>query len=1183
MNPLFRHFSLLLALSACCAGCGRNPAEQAGLPQRSNETVSTMPLAAPQSERAEIEGQALAEFNRGAGLIEQYKYSDAAEAFEKALNLAPDWTAAKFNIGLALLNLNGEKGAKETLGRARDLFLEILQAHPDHKHAHFSLGTYYQHAGDNEKALEHFRAVYELDPQDPFVSFRYAELLIGSNDHEQAREILTDIVDNDPGFTSAVYRLMIEYQRAGNPQRAMELAERFQKLKSTELTPEIYSIGKVYGASGQYYQVLGADNLPLSPRPATEVRLDFSPEVLKFDAMLVDWKQRSAPEGAGIRLAGVAAEDIDDDGDFDLCLTALDEEGKTTLWMNDGFGHFSEGAAIATQGVSPCIADVDNDGDVDLWLGRVGKDQLFVNRGDGTFQSVDSVKQADEDWVTTCARMIDVDCDGDLDLVACRSASQSIPPSPDAPAVRSSILGNNRDGTYQDLTGPLGLDDPMNASLVVSGDFDNDRDLDMVFFKASDQLPTVWVNDRAWSSHLADVEKSGLTMTHVLGATTGDPDKDGDRDLLVWTTDGMTLLENDGHFHFTALTRFADAHGGMGGTGGQFVDMDNDGDLDIVIGDAARKDGSIGPAILVNQWPQPAFESLSDINPKSLLSAIETGGPSSCVAADFTGDGKCDLFLNPIGQAPFILVNRSADAHWVGLKMAGAEGSEKKTRSNQSALGTRVDVKSGRVWQQYVVGAPSGSVAMPPLRIHAGLGDATSVQWLRVVWPDGVLQAELELAADQVVELAELQRKISSCPHLFVFNGDRYEFVSDFGGMGGLGYLAAPGIYGQPDPTEYVPLPKLAPVEGQFVMQVLEPLEEAVYFDEAKLVAVDHPVGTTVYPSELMAINVSPPSFEMFLCNDPIRPVAATDHQGRNVTAAVQAIDRQYAGATDLDPRFLGYADDHYVELDFGDAMDDLDPNLRLILCAYGWVEYSYSTTNFATDQAKLPLKAPTLSVYRDGKWIDEFVEFGYPAGLNHYMTLDVTGHLRAGDRRVRIRTNMELFWDQIFLMQHREQMEMRIQEISVANGELHDRGYPREYSPDGRHPNLLDYTNIDRGAPWKRQEGDYTRFGEVTELLHEPDDRYVIFGPGEELTLKFDVDSLEPLRDGFTRSYLLKADSYCKDMDLYTAEPDTISPLPFHGMSAYPYPPSEHYPKTPAHVEYRRKYNTRSVRSLRQ
>ena len=143
----------------------------------------------------------------------------------------------------------------------------------------------------------------------------------------------------------------------------------------------------------------------------------------------------------------------------------------------------------------------------------------------------------------------------------------------------------------------------------------------------------------------------------------------------------------------------------------------------------------------------------------------------------------------------------------------------------------------------------------------------------------------------------------------------------------------------------------------------------------------------------------------------------------------------------------------------------------------------------------------------------------------------------------------------------------------------LHERGYPREYSPDGALPLLYDYALMDPGYPFRTMAGDYTRFGEVSPLLAASDDRFVIFGKGEELTLRYRASDLPAPRPGERRTFLLYTVGFCKDMDPYTAFPDTVEPLPFRAMSNYPYPQSERYPGGEEHRRYRREWNTRRVK----
>jgi len=1121
-------------------------------------------------------GKALAEFNRGAAFLEQYKYTEAAAAFESVLEAVPDWTAARFNLGLAYFNMQVKPGAKSYLELAQEAFETVLQSNPGHLHARFCLGLYYQHIGENDKAVECFRKVYEVDREDPYALYKYAEVLISLGRTDEGTKILEDIIALDPGFISGIYRLASQYQRTQKRDKAKILFNRFRELKDAELTGGTFTVLKAYGTVGKYYTVLGADNLPLPPATArAQTRILFSPELKPLSAETSAWKF----SGGAVALPGIAAGDVDEDGDLDLCITAFGTDGSVWLWRNDGAGGFSHDATLAQQGICPAFGDVDNDGDLDLWLGRAGEDVYFENDGKGNFKEGQAAGIAGGQLVTHCARVLDTDSDGDLDFLAFRFMSGTVPAADTPKPAAGSLYNNNRDGSFTDIAGELGLAlGKTSVAAVVYDDFDNDRDLDLVVFSAGDEKAIGWVNDRASQYHVLDFETTGLSIEGVLSATSGDPDKDGDRDLLIFTKEGIQLFMNQGGFRFARHQGFSERCGRLRGTGGQFADMDNDGDLDIVIADAFRRDGSRGPALLINNWPQELFINALEVDPGNLFSALNYQGNASCVVADFTGDGKCDVLLAPTGEKPFLVENITPGGHWIEIDLRGTREQDKKTRSNNSAIGARLEIKTGTISQQYVVGMPSGQVAMPPYRIHAGLGQYPKVDWLRIMWPDAVLQAELEVPADQVMTITELQRKVSSCPHLFAWDGSHFEFVSDFGGMGGIGYLVAPGEYARPDPTEYLPIPNIKPLDGDYTFQVLEPIEEVVYFDQAKLIAVDHPAGTEVYPQEMMAIGIPPVPFELFCFKDPIEPVRAVDHLGDDVTEKIRVIDRRYAGATTPDSRFIGLAKDHFVELDFGDRLQVVSPQSCIVMFLHGWVEYPYSSTNYAASQAGLRCRAPSIHVFRDGRWVELFHEVGYPAGIRHMMTLDVTGKLLPGDRLIRISSNMELYWDQIFIAPVLEDAGLRIQDVPVKSADLHFLGYPKEYSPDGRHPNLYDYRSVDGAIAWKIMKGDYTRYGEVTELLDNADDCYVIMGRGEELTLRFPAEAFNSPPDGYNRSFILKTDSFCKDMDLYSAYPDTVEPLPFHSMSTYPYGANEKYPDDEKRREYRGRFNTRRV-----
>ena len=416
------------------------------------------------------------------------------------------------------------------------------------------------------------------------------------------------------------------------------------------------------------------------------------------------------------------------------------------------------------------------------------------------------------------------------------------------------------------------------ASLLYA-DFNNGRRLDLIAFPAG-KPPVLWVNDLAGGYHLLDAAATGLKVNRAVSAICGDPNKDGRPDVLIFTGNEVRLFLNRGQFHFEEDQEFARRFSKLGGTSGQFVDIDDDGDLDLVIADAHRRDGTRGPVLLINDWPRQRFLDAAEVDPGNLLSAIKFKGDASCVAADFFGHGRCDILLAPSGGKPMLVENVTRGGHCVEINLVGTKEQDKKTRSDHSAVGAQ----GGGQKRHDLPAVPGrrllGAVSMPPLRVHAGIGDNTKVDWLRMFWPDCVFQGETELAGDRLFQISETQRKLVSCPHLFAWNGSRFELVCDFGGMGGLGYLTGPGKYNTPDPIEYVRIPQLVPRGDEYVLQVLEPLEEVTYLDEVKLIAVDHPAGTEVYPNEMMAVNTPRPPFELLCIKNAIEPVRTVDHRG---------------------------------------------------------------------------------------------------------------------------------------------------------------------------------------------------------------------------------------------------------------------------------------------------------------
>jgi hypothetical protein len=169
------------------------------------------------------------------------------------------------------------------------------------------------------------------------------------------------------------------------------------------------------------------------------------------------------------------------------------------------------------------------------------------------------------------------------------------------------------------------------------------------------------------------------------------------------------------------------------------------------------------------------------------------------------------------------------------------------------------------------------------------------------------------------------------------------------------------------------------------------------------------------------------------------------------------------------------------------------------------------------------------------------------------------------------------VYWDQI-LVDSSDPAPFTTAELDPVAATLRWRGFSAEVMPDDRQPPVYDYARVSQLSPWKTMPGRYTRFGAVAELLKTADDKFVISAPGDEIALSFDAAALPPLPPGWERTFLLHADGFSKEMNLHSASPDRLEPLPFHAMRNYPYSPPAHYPRTPAHNRYQLEFNTRLV-----
>jgi hypothetical protein len=271
---------------------------------------------------------------------------------------------------------------------------------------------------------------------------------------------------------------------------------------------------------------------------------------------------------------------------------------------------------------------------------------------------------------------------------------------------------------------------------------------------------------------------------------------------------------------------------------------------------------------------------------------------------------------------------------------------------------------------------------------------------------------------------------------------------------------------------------------------------------------------------------------------------------------------------------FKGFAPLHALELDLG----DLAAGAPVRLLMHGFTDYFTATSVFAAHQASVTAVLPWVEAQRpDGSWIRVSDDIGFPAGLLRTMTADLTDRLPADARRIRIWTNLKIYWDQILIdTTPDDAVPLHRTEIPLAEASLAFRGFPRELT--GTPAADLQYVHgeVSQYGPYARHRGFYTKYGAVTPLLKAAEDQFVVFGAGDEVALEFDAQALPPLPSGWTRDYFVYFNGYVKDMDFYAAHAQTVGPLPFKGMPGYPYPAGISYPDR--NREYQLEWNTREV-----
>jgi tetratricopeptide (TPR) repeat protein len=1083
--------------------------------------------------------------NRGVALMGQQFTDKAAESFAAAIKADPKLAQAYVNDGIALLTLQKLDEAKAALKQGIALDAKSAQGW-------YNLGLA-QHAGNElDDALKSFEEAVKLDPQDADSYYFEGVCFSEMKQFDQAVAILNKALDVNPLHASAEFAVARALQRSGHTQEAKDHFKRFQHLTSAKISS---AIGLAYGEQGHYSTVTPIEQHEIASRAMIPVTLQATPMVAP-----------AAASKSGSFTGGACMLDVTGSGAMDLVLMQSGEHALAVLHRNAN-GSFESvdmdaaGLKVSGHGVGCAVGDYDGDGLNDLAVALEDGLVLFRNLGKGKFENATAEAGLAARNRPSGLTFVDFDHDGDLDLLVTGAALK-------AGDSANVLWRNNGNKTFSEWTEPTGLGGSGKTAAAILTDFNNDRAVDLAI-TGDGPSPLIYVNPRE-GKYPTQPLYNDAKLPASEGIAVLDYNKDGWMDIAVTHAGapGLTLWRNveaadhvSRRFERVALP----LDGALKGWGVAPVDIDNDGwiDLAVIVETAA------GPRVRVlRNRGDGGFE---DVSRALGLDKVALNNPRGLIAADVDGDGAADLIVTQLNAPPVLLHNVGANKnHFARLDLSGYA-------DNKTALGVKVEVFANGHWQKWELAGAVGYQTQPAPQILVGLGQADGVDLLRILWPTGVLQDEVDLPklADGrvVIPMKEADRRGSSCPVLFAWDGTRYKLVTDVIGAAVVGHWFTPERRNIPNPGEWVKVDgaQVASVGGKLSLRFMEPMEEVNYIDQLRLVAVDHPANVEVNPDERFLDDPPFASGRVVASEGAHLPDRAWDGEQREVTDVLSRRDHQFASGFTPTP-YDGFANLHALTLDLGEVKAGAP--LRLLMT--GYVNYFSATSLYAAWQAGIKPVSPYVEAQMpDGTWQRITEEAGFPAGLERTIVVDLTGKLPAGAHLIRLMSNLEIYWDQV-LVDQSDHADARTTEVPLSNATLHFRGYPRQM--EGPSPGDLDYdyNRVSLTGPFQHQRGNYTRYGDVTQLLKGIDDRYVIFGSGEEIATEFDASELPALPAGWKRDYFFYANGFVKDMDWWDASPFTVAQMPFHGMSKYPYPQTESFPDDAGALTYQLNWNDR-------
>jgi thioredoxin-like negative regulator of GroEL len=1134
----------------------------------------------------------------GLAYLEEFKLEDAEKEFLRFIELAPDQKLGYANLGLTYLRMAKYPEAEKQLRKA----IEIDPRDPD---VRLILATVYKMNNEPEKAIAELKEALTFAPDHVKILYEISELYstIEGADSENQREKylrmlvekapenlpprlnLTDILIRKGEFDKALEQMeVINKQFPDFPKEAVEyynntissLRKKDKENAITQFTifhnylkvtsPYQAGIVDLKGPGGSLigFPVITFDR-QLSSRKVEDVSLL---DVIKFTNASAAAGLEIIPASAGNEPAGnsfftlVSTCDYDGDGDIDLYAGSYDQASSSYkhYLFNNEMGKFTDvtkDAGLKHSGIesSSLFDDFDNDGFPDLFIMNQNGDLLYRNTGKGSFEDITSKAGA---GITTGGKMalsFDMDHDGDLDLIELLEDSFL-------------VFRNKADGTFEDITERF-RSHPANiiCTDAVFGDFDDDEDVDFII--TNKNYGCIHYSNQRQGVFKDIAQESGLSQISGAGAiTTGDYDNDGFLDLFIGSLSGSnhSLYRNNRDGTFEPEKKNAEMLSSLEGivvNDASFFDFNNDGYQDLLVAGESEETDKSGIRLFYNDGTGN-FRDVSEILPPDVVSGRQIS------LMDYNDDGDIDFVVAGVKGGVYLMRNDGGDNnHFIRMKLVGLKAGSAK--NNYFGIGAKVEVRAGDLYQTIVVTDPD---------IHIGLGNNPRADIIRIRWTNGVPQNIFLPGSDQA--LIEEQTLKGSCPFLYTWNGNEYVFVKDILWRSALGMptgiMGGTTSYAFADASDdYIKIPGefLTQKEDVYSLQVTCELWETIYLDELELIAVDHPDSLDFFVPE----QFGPPPFpglDMITVKDKHLPVSAKDSYGNDALPFISVKDDSYL-STFRHGKYQGITEMWDLILDPGQI--NTDKNLFLFM--NGWIFPTDASINFAIAQSdEIKVISPLIQVInKNGEWETIKDDTGFPMGKDKTVVVDLSGKFSTEDHRIRIRSNMEIYWDYIFFSNRLLDPPVVKTVLVPEKADLHYRGFSKQYRKGGRYgPHWFDYQIVDKNQKWRDLTGNYTRFGDVLPLLIEPDNKYVITNAGDEMTAEFDASVLPDLPYGWKRDFLIRSVGWVKDGDLNTALGNTVMPLPFHGMKSYPPSEKDIYPNTPELQKYNREYNTRVV-----